>query len=837
MENCVFSMRLALLVLFSFSKSAAAFDQHSLLAFKAGITLDPNNSLANWSPNTSFCNWTGVICSSTLQMQYRVVGLNLSNMGLEGVISPLVGNLSALQTLDLSNNALHGHIPPQLGRLSSAHELLLHRNRFQGTIPSTLCGCRKLVELSLSYNKLEGSIPKELGLLPHLVNLYLGANYLTGTLPPSLCNLSALIVLGVYTNNLTGPIPTELGSLTQLQILYLYENQLSGTIPTSIGNLSALNDLALGTNNLTGPIPAELGRLTKLKSISLYQNHLTGPIPTSLLNCTTLVELAFYSNQLSGQIPRELGSKLANLQLFSLWENKLTGKVPNSIGNCSKLELLFLGFNQLTGMLPTELSKLTFVKKMRFEYNKLDSGSQSLLVILAHLTNCSHMEYLDMSHNYLAGVLPPSIGLLSSKLFHLNVSYNMISGNIPQEITNLTNLTFLSLSHNLVRGYIPSGIKRLHVLETLDLSANMLKGSIPDEIGQLQSLGLLNVSHNKLSGRIPDSLGLIPDALSKLKNLETIDLSSNFLSGAIPMSIKELKALHYINLDFNNLTGIIPEQGLFPNKPVIALMMGNPGLCGPQKYLLPACQKRGQGKLSLRTKVIISAVGVIALVLCSLILGIMWRRKFLRQHFDLSNSMSRRLGYLKFTYQDLFIATNGFDESNLLGVGNFGSVYKGILRDDKVVAIKVINSPNEGLKSFKAECKVLRRIRHRNLIRVISACSYLNFKGLVLQFASNGSLEKYLYADNIDEEDVCRLGLSECVNIAIDVVHGMEYLHYDCPVQVVHCDLKPANVLLDSNMAALVTDFGISRLNSSTNSMDSLSITYSLRGSIGYIAP
>ncbi|KAH9317458.1 hypothetical protein KI387_019227, partial [Taxus chinensis] len=69
------------------------------------------------------------------------------------------------------------------------------------------------------------------------------------------------------------------------------------------------------------------------------------------------------------------------------------------------------------------------------------------------------------------------------------------------------------------------------------------------------------------------------------------------------------------------------------------------------------------------------------------------------------------------------------------------------------------------------------------------------------------------------------------------VAHGMEYLHYDCPVQVVHCDLKPSNVLLDANMAALVTDFGISRLTSSTNSMDSFSTTFSLRGSIGYIAP
>ncbi|KAH9288660.1 hypothetical protein KI387_032777 [Taxus chinensis] len=158
-------------------------------------------------------------------------------------------------------------------------------------------------------------------------------------------------------------------------------------------------------------------------------------------------------------------------------------------------------------------------------------------------------------------------------------------------------------------------------------------------------------------------------------------------------------------------------------------------------------------------------------------------------------------------------------------------------QETHVIAIKSLNLlEEEGQKSFKTECKVLGRIRQRNLIRVISACSYLNFKALILLFASNGSLEKYLYPDSVKEEDVCRLGLSECLNIVIDVAHGMEYLHYDYPVQVVHCDLKPSNVLLDASMATLVTDFGLSRLASSTNSMDSLSTTFSLRGYIGYIA-
>lgn len=170
-------------------------------------------------------------------------------------------------------------------------------------------------------------------------------------------------------------------------------------------------------------------------------------------------------------------------------------------------------------------------------------------------------------------------------------------------------------------------------------------------------------------------------------------------------------------------------------------------------------------------------------------------------------------------------------------MGNFGSVYKGILRDGKIIAIKTLNLQNEeALKSFKRECKLLGRIRHRNLIRITSVFFYPDFKGLVLEFACNGSLEKHLHPDR-DDQGFCKLGLSECLSIAVDVANGMEYLHHDFPLQIVHCDLKPSNVLLDANMTALVTDFVISRL-TSTNSVDSPSTTtFALKGSIGYIAP
>ncbi|KAH9318907.1 hypothetical protein KI387_020676 [Taxus chinensis] len=352
---------------------------------------------------------------------------------------------------------------------------------------------------------------------------------------------------------------------------------------------------------------------------------------------------------------------------------------------------------------------------------------------------------------------------------------------------------------------------------------------IPQALGDCTALEHLNLSHNAFEGPIPNTL-------SKLQNLQEMDLSFNFLSGSIPLSLRRLKVLQYMNLSFNNLSGQIPEEGLFPNTTVMALLMGNRGLCGPQYYSLPACPKESKGKNSLLRNIVL---GIIAFILCSLILGTVWRQKFSRQQFRSSNFIFGSLRYPKFSYQDLETATNGFDEANLLGVGIFGSVYKGNLSDGKVVAIKTLDLQNEEAhKSFNTECKVLESIRHRNLTRIISAFSYPGLIGLVLPFASNGSLEKHLHPDR-DELDCCELGLSERLKIALDVAHGMEYLHHDCSPQVVHCDLKPGNVLLDSDMTALVTDFGISRLTTSTaNSRDLPSTTtFALKGSIGYIAP
>ncbi|XP_010515035.1 PREDICTED: probable LRR receptor-like serine/threonine-protein kinase At3g47570 [Camelina sativa] len=202
----------------------------------------------------------------------------------------------------------------------------------------------------------------------------------------------------------------------------------------------------------------------------------------------------------------------------------------------------------------------------------------------------------------------------------------------------------------------------------------------------------------------------------------------------------------------------------------------------------------------------------------------------------------------KISYGDLRNATDGFSSSNIVGSGSFGTVFKALLSTDvTIVAVKVLNMERHGaMKSFMAECESLKDIRHRNLVKLLSACASIDFQGnefraLIYEFMPNGSLDMWLHREEVEEvhSPSRTLTLIERLNIAVDVASVLDYLHVHCHEPIAHCDLKPSNILLDDDLTAHVSDFGLARLllkfdqESFFNQLSSAGV----RGTIGYAAP
>ncbi|KAK9938802.1 hypothetical protein M0R45_015522 [Rubus argutus] len=562
-------------------------------------------------------------------------------------------------------------------------------------------------------------------------------------------------------------------------------------------------------NYLTGTMPIEIGYLPKLETLYLHDNNLSGLIPSSIFNMSTITIIELGINQLSGSIPPNIGLGLPNLQQLYLSENKLSGCIPNNIGNLSSLILLSLEDNQLSRTIPSSVGRLQNLQGFFLDYNNLQGH------IPDELCQLNHLYKLFLHENQFSGSIPSCLGNLTGSLRSLSLGFNLLNSTIASTLWELTYILELYLSSNSLIGPLSDGVGNLKVVRVMDLSDNRLSGTIPSSICGLQNLVNLSLENNNLRGPIPSSLGT-------LISLEFLDFSRNNLSGVIPKSLEMLSHLRYMNLSFNRLQGEIPTDGPFRNFSTQSFV-SNDGLCGASRFYVPPC--KGKTRRSILKYVIPEILSAVLLV--TTIWMLMLRKK---KNVEASTEIALMPQLLceRVSYQELLSATNVFNESNLLGIGGFGSVYKGTLSNEKNVAIKVFNLELEGaFTSFDVECEVLSNVRHRNLIKVIGCCSQIDFKAIILDYMPNGSLEKWLYSLNFS------LNILQRLNIMIDVASALQYLHHSYETPIVHCDLKPSNILLDDDKVAHVSDFGIAKL---LGRGDSKTQTITL-ATIGYMAP
>ncbi|XP_049361159.1 probable LRR receptor-like serine/threonine-protein kinase At3g47570 [Solanum verrucosum] len=804
--------------------------------------------------------------------------LSMEHNQLTGSIPFTIFNISRIKVVSFAINSLSGNLPNGLcNGLPILKQLHLSGNKLDGHMPTSLSNCSQLQILSLSENDFDGPIHSEIGRLSNLQFLYLGSNHFTGTIPQEIGNLVNLVELYIEVNQITGSIPISIFNISLLQSLMLWGNNLSGFLPREIGNLTKMQFLYLNKNMLTGEIPKEIRNLVELEVFDVGFNSFSGSLPMEIFNISRLTIIDLSANNLSGTLPLNIGSTLPNIEeLYMSDLTNLVGTIPHSISNCSKLTDLDLSQNKLTGLIPNSLGYLTHLHFLNLGINNL--SSDSILSFLTSLTNCRNLRFLSLAFNPLNGMLPVSVGNFSISLIQFYAIACKINSQIPNEVGNLTNLIDLDLSNNNLIGSIPTSIQNLRNLQRLYLNINKLTGFIGDNLCKLQHVGVISLGQNQLSAAFPNCLGNvtslreiymdsnklssnIPTSLGNLKDLMVLDLSSNNMVGSLPPEIGNLKAANQIDLSMNQFSNGIPReigglqnlvhlslrhnklQGSIPDS--MSNMVGlefldisHNNISGTipmslqklqyLKFNVPPCPTSSTHRSNRKKLLVLFLLLGIALVFVPIAFVFLWiryrRGKRAPQRADsLSIATTERI-----SYYELLQATDSLSESNLIGSGSFGSVYKGILRSGTHIAVKVFNLQLEAaFKSFDIECEVLRSLRHRNLVKVITSCSNLDLKALVLEYMPNGSLDKYLYSHNYF------LDIRQRLSIMIDVACALEYLHHGCSLPVIHCDLKPSNVLLDEDMVAHLSDFGISKLLGE----DESDLYTKTLATLGYIAP
>ena len=357
--------------------------------------------------------------------------------------------------------------------------------------------------------------------------------------------------LWLYENNLRGTIPAAVGGLTQLDVLALFrEPGLTGAIPSELGDLANLRLLALGGNNLAGPIPTELGDLTNLTGLYLWGNRLTGTIPSELGRLSKLQALqldgpflsaAAHADGLPGDSRADVAQSPELPGPYRTQTPEFSDRDPVSADIAASRHNV-----GLTGPIPSVIWNLRDLTLLTLARNRLTGG------IPPEIANLTNLEEFSVQDNELTGAVPSALWGLTD-LTLLAIAGNRLTGSIPPEIGDLSDLKIFWAANNNLSGSIPPEIENLDSLTHLGLHDNSLTGTVPASLGNLSSLIQLTLSRNDLQGTIPPELG-------NLRNLEVLYLNQNRLDGSIPPELGALDSLTSLSLRGNELTGGIPQE-------------------------------------------------------------------------------------------------------------------------------------------------------------------------------------------------------------------------------------------------------------------------------------
>ncbi|XP_012700605.1 receptor-like protein 2 [Setaria italica] len=591
----------------SFVSSCTEQESSSLIDFRDGFSLEGNGGLNNsWINGTDCCQWDGITCTNSV-----VTEIMLASKGLQGKISPSLGNLTGLLHLNLSHNSLYGSLPANLLFSSSIIILDVSFNHLSGPLleqRSSNPGL-PLQVLNISSNFFTGQLPSTtLEVMKILVALNASNNSLMGPMPPSICNNApSFAMLDICLNEFSGTTSSEFGNCSMLKVIKTGHNNLTGVLPheLSLEQLSFPNNdlqgildasnlvklanliiLDLGSNGLRGNIPDSIGQLRRLEELHLDNNLMSGELPLALGNCTRLKYITLRNNSFRGDLSTVNFAQL-DLRIADFSINKFTGTIPESIYACSNLIALRLAYNNFIGQFSPRIGNLRSLSFLSITNNSFTNITDAL----QKLKSCKNLTSLLIGTNFKGETIPQDEAIDGfENLQVLTIDACPLVGKIPVWLSKLTKLEILDLSINQLTGPIPSWINGLKFLFFLDISSNKLTGDIPTTLMEMPMLQseknaakldpkllelpflelpvywtptrqyrilnafpiLLNLGNNGFTGSIPPEIG-------QLKILNVLNFRSNNLSGKIPWQISNLTSLQALDLSNNQLTGELPS--------------------------------------------------------------------------------------------------------------------------------------------------------------------------------------------------------------------------------------------------------------------------------------
>ncbi|OEL29702.1 Receptor-like protein 12 [Dichanthelium oligosanthes] len=499
-------------------------------------------------------NLTGSIPNWIFTNVPTLVYLNIANNSLVGSIDPMWQHQSALEMINISrnhfvgqlptnissvfpnlevlaasNNIISGYLPPSLCNISSMRIVDLSNNKFTGEVPTCLfTDVPSLGILKLSNNNLGGSIFRGVSDLS-VETIYLGSNKFEGTLPSNLSG--SLVIMDLHDNKLSGKFDASFWGLTSLQVLSVASNNLSGKIYPAICKLNSLQILDMSGNNFVGSTPNCADEL-QLYLLDMSRNSLSG-FSRGFFNSSQITVLDLRYNQFIGSL--DWIHSLSQIRMLLLGGNRFGGQISPNLCHLQYLNIIDLSDNRISGSLPPCIGGISF------GYHADDLDFQTLFGFLIFGMGFSSMDDDDPPFMYdalydLQGFTFSTKGNIYAYsrnffnlMFGIDLSGNMLSGEIPWEIGNLTRVKSLNLSNNHFTGRIPSTLANMSAIESLDLSHNELNGPIPPQLSQLWSLEVFSVAYNNLSGCIPDSgqfASFSMDSYIGNKNLQNMSLGN-----------------------------------------------------------------------------------------------------------------------------------------------------------------------------------------------------------------------------------------------------------------------------------------------------------------------